>query len=322
MTTAFTHSATEKYQAALHSLPESGGGGCHSALLSVANLGVIAELSRNEIFTDLRQHVRGSRPVSDSEIRQAIEKAFSTARANTSWTPTPKPRIRPNALREIIRRGDGATEADLWEASPVRIDWPHTEDSFRVLEHLYHPDELLFIGDDHLPGVLGKTIRTCAEWIAYLKRDDGFPFDCPFPKIIPNPLTGKSGLTKSGKQSYRADACVSSFRFLVAEFDALSLQDQFAFWYGCPHLPVAAITHSGKKSLHAWIRVDAADAEEWTQVIERRLFPQFLKPLGLDTSCKNEGRLSRMPGHTRSDTGLPQKLLYLAPDGKAVSHAN
>lgn len=304
----------DKYAEALATLPPSGGGGCHVALLRVANYGRLAGLSRQEIFSDLRRRVHGSRVVPDREIWQAIEKAFTDG--GTMPAAPIKPRIRQTALQAIIRRGDGASEADLWEASPIRIDWPSHEDGWRLLEYLYTPDELLFIGDDQTPGMLGETIRPAADWIAYLKRHGN-----PFPKIIPNPLTGKIGYTKTGKASYRADACVAAHRFVVAEFDGLSLEDQFAFWFGCPKLPVAAIIHSGKKSLHAWVRVDAANADEWTQCVEQTLFDQYLKTLGVDASCKNESRLSRMPGHVRHDTGLAQKLLYLAPQGKAVCHA-
>jgi len=303
----------DKYSDALRTLPASGGGGCHTALLSVANLGAIAKLSPEQVVIDLRQHVHGSRPVPEREIRQAVDKAFSTVTTRTTWTPRPRPRVREDALQSIIRRGDGADAAILWEESPIHMDWPHSEDSWRVLSMLYEPDEFLFIGDDQTPGVIGESIRTAAQWIEIFQMHK-----CAFPKIIPNPLSGEPGLTKSGKQSFRADSCIASFRFIVCEFDGIPLDQQFAFWFACPHLPVAAITHSGKKSLHAWIRADAASADEWTREVENKLFAQYLKPLGLDASCKNEARLSRMPGHVRADTGLPQTLLYLAPTGKAV----
>ena len=65
-------------------------------------------------------------------------------------------------------------------------------------------------------------------------------------------------------------------------------------------------------------RVDCADAVEWEEGVENHLFPGYLKPLGMDPACKNESRLSRMPGHRRADTGQVQRVLYLAPMGKAV----
>lgn len=312
-----TKPTAAKYQAALASLPASGGGGAHAALLGVANLGAFARIDEEQVFQDLRSAVHGSRPISDSEIRAAVSKAFNDAKSfrRKGWIRRPRPAIRgADALTAIIRRGDGATEADLFSASPIRIDWPPDEDSWRLLSLLYQPDEFLFIGDDTSPGILNATIRTAATWIEYFQKRN----KCPYPKCIPNPLSGKVGMTKNGKPSLRADSCVAAFRFVVCEFDGISLEDQFAFWAGCPRLPVAAIIHSGKKSLHAWVRVDCANAQVWFQEVERRLFPEVLKPLGLDSTCQNEARLSRMPGHVRVDTELPQRLLYLAPEGKAV----
>jgi len=136
---------------------------------------------------------------------------------------------------------------------------------------------------------------------------------------MPNPLTGLPGPKKSGTgTTLRGDSCIAAHRFVVAEFDAVSLDDQLAFWRAVPHLPVAALVHSGKKSIHAWLRVDCRDKGEWETQIENDLFPAFLKPLGLDPSCRNSSRLSRMPGHKREDTGAIQRCLYLAPEGKAV----
>jgi len=59
-----------KYQQSLTSLPPSGGGGCHTALLGVANHGVYAGIDPQQIHDDIRQHIHGTRQVPDSEIRE------------------------------------------------------------------------------------------------------------------------------------------------------------------------------------------------------------------------------------------------------------
>ena len=53
-------------------------------------------------------------------------------------------------------------------------------------------------------------------------------------------------------------------------------------------------------------------------LVEGRLFGQYLIPLGCDAACRNEARLSRMPGHFRTEKGRWQKILYLAPEGRAI----
>lgn len=304
------------YMKSLNSLPDSGGGGCHVALLSVANLGRMAGLSPDLVFADLRAHVRGTRPVSDSEIWAAIDKAYDQPSQPRRASPRPAPRLASAAQQEFIRRGRGATLEDLIRASPIPPIWPLAEEPWRTIGQLYGPEELLYVGDDGWRGTLGDTIRPAAEWVEILRREGG----CRYPKLMANPLTGLLGPKKDGSGlSYRADSCIAAYRYMVCEFDTIPIAQQIEFWCGIPHMPIAAITHSGKKSLHVLVRVDAAGAREWEEQIEQRLFGQFLAPLGLDSSCKNESRLTRMFGHVRADTGLPQKVLYLAPEGRAIA---
>jgi hypothetical protein len=111
---------------------------------------------------------------------------------------------------------------------------------------------------------------------------------------------------------------VKAFRFAVAEFDGMSREDQLRFWWAV-NLPVSALIDSGGKSLHAWIRIDGVDtADQWADLVEGRLFGTYLIPLGCDAACRNEGRLSRLPGHFRTEKGHWQRILYLAPEGRAI----
>ena len=123
-------------------------------------------------------------------------------------------------------------------------------------------------------------------------------------------------MTKTGKNSYRADSCIKEFRYVVAEFDLISIQEQISFWVQLlqENLPIAAIIHSGGKSLHAWIAVNCTEREEWEREIENKLFPEYLVPLGIDGACKNESRMSRLPGHFRKDRKQYQRLMYLNPN--------
>ncbi len=304
-----------RYLDYLRNLPASGGGGCHGALLGAANLGIRAGLSAQQIARDLRASVHGPRHVPDHEIAYAVAKASSTEAPVSRRRSHNTRSLNGEVAREVIlQRGCGATEADLWESSPVRIDWDPDEDAWRVLQHLYRGDEYLFIGDDQIPGRVGVSIRRASEWIQHLRRI-GAP---PYPKFIPNTLSGLEGMTKDGRPSFRADACVAAHRFVLCEFDQLSIEDQLAFWSAVT-LPVGAIVHSGNKSLHAWVYVDCVDASEWEREVESDLFPLVFAPLGLDQACKNEARLSRLPGHIRPKTRQRQRLLYLAPGGRAVS---
>lgn len=301
------HRQLVRYHDALENLPASGGG-CHVALLSVANLARLAGVGPDRVAEDLQAHIRGTRKVPRSEIQAAVRKAFDSP----VFTPKPRAAHRVDVgrlLRTILDRGAGFTEQALWEASPVRIDWPQERDAVEILDRLYKRDETLFIGGRM--DADASNVLTAAEWIARFDRGGFVP-----EHIVPNPLTGKQGLTKDGKPSWRADSCVTAFRFATIESDHMQLDQQIRFWAGVK-LPVVALLHSGGKSIHGWVRIDASDRGEWEQDVEGMLF-EMLKPLGIDGSCKNEARLSRMPGHFRTEKDHWQKLMYLDPVGRPL----
>jgi hypothetical protein len=274
-------------------------------LLGVANLGRSAGICREQIADDLAAHVHGTRIVTRQEIQDAINKAF------TSETPRRMaPRVVVDGkklLSAILERGADFTEAELLDASPVRIDWAVERDGTETLLRLYAPDEKLFIGAKRDAGM--RQVQTVSEWIRCFERGD-------IPEhMVPNPLTGDVGPTRDGKPSYRADACVKRFAFAVLEFDTLPRWQQIQFWAGVK-LPIATLIDSGGKSIHAWVRIDARDSVEWTERVEEKLF-DALGAVGIDRTCKNESRLSRTPGHLR-DGKRPQRILYLAPEGRPV----
>ena len=304
-------SAATCYADALRNLPPTGNG-CHVALLSVANYGALAELPPAQVFQDLRASVHGKRHVGDREIWDAIRKAFKTAKLGAAFT---MPASRPQAaidpakmLRGIITTGGGAGEADLHEASPIRLDWEPEQDPARLLALLYAPEDRLFIGTRHDAGA--EHVRTAADWRKRFEAGAAVP-----EHVIPNPLTGEQGKTKDDKPSFRADSCVNNFRFAVLEFDTMPRATQCEFWSGALafNWPIAALIDSGNKSIHCWLAVNAADAADWEKQVECELFARILVPLGVDRACRNEARLSRMPGHFRAEKKRRQRILYLNP---------
>jgi hypothetical protein len=312
-------SHSDRYYSYLHRLPVPGGGGAHQALYGAGRFGARAGLSEEEVIADLQAWLpAGTRNVPDKEIEQAVHQAYADdAKPAGRRKRQPAPAVDRRLLERLIAAGRGTTEADIIARSPVPVrDWSPSEMACGVLDALYADEEFLFIGDDGWRGELSRTIRRKSEWIQTLKTMKG----CPAPKLMLNPLSGQPAPKQSGNElTLRGDACIASHRYVVVEHDNLPLADQLAFWRMAPSLPIVALVLSGKKSVHAWIRVDCADAAEWEREIEQKLFPCYLVPLGFDPSCKNESRLTRMPGHMRRETGLLQRCIYLAPEGKAVA---
>ncbi len=199
----------DRYEYALKNLPESGGSGCHVALLGVATLGFWAGLDREKITTDLTARVAGMRrrKVTQREIRCAIDEAFSGRRKERVTQRAPIDAAEGEKIRnEIIARGIEFDAATLFDASPIRIDW--------TVERLYSPKEYLFIGRNN-----ESTQRQFGRLCRARRHRSPRHFKRRFipEHIIPNPLTGKQGPKKDGKLSYRADACVESFRFAVLD---------------------------------------------------------------------------------------------------------
>lgn len=310
-----------RYIDKLHRIPPPGAG-CHTSLLGMANLGALAGIPSFTVFQDIRAAIpHGRRRVGDNEIRAAVQKAFAENapiepetgnRAHTHARPAPPPPPPFDGKRylaELLRRSAGATEADLWEASPCRIDWaPGADDALALLSMFYDPEETLFIGD-----VYGKHVLPVSEHIGRIEAGN-IP-----PHIIPNPLDGREHETASGTSSFRCDAAVSAFRFAVVEFDELPRQDQTAFWYSIVMdalLPVAALIDSGGKSIHAWLGVNLPDIEAWNREVRDGLYHGItgrMTLLGADRACQNPSRLSRLPGHFRREKGAMQRLLYFNP---------
>jgi hypothetical protein len=306
-----------KYIEKLNNMPAPGTG-CHPSLLSAANLGVLADIPPEEIFSEIRGSIpAGKRKVSDKEINEAIIRA---AKDNCNITlpngeryrryipPKSKPIIKDSkaTLQRILEQSNISEEVDLWEKSPIRIDWPPEDDKINFLLAMFEPSDLLFIGERLEPGIIGQNIRTAAEWIKYFQSGGK---TAPF--IIINPFTGKPAPKKDGDgETFRGDGNIKSFRYCLVEFDNLSREEQIRFWTAVK-LPIICLVDSGGKSIHGWIKLSNIQSiSNWQREIKQKLYDLYLIPLGVDPACSNPARLSRLPGHLR-DTGKYQKLLWL-----------
>jgi hypothetical protein len=238
-----------------------------------------------------------------------------------NFTPRPRPepivKDRKAALQRVIDQAKISDEVDLIECSPVRL-WDEPQgDPVLLLETRYQPDDLVWIGDRHQAGIIGKTIMVVRDWIAYIRCGGKTG-----PHIIPNPLTGTPATKKTGDgETLRGDGNVSVYRFCMAEFDTLGREDQIRFW-SAVKLPLVALIDSGGKSIHGWIDAQklatVATPEQWATEIKGRLYDRILTPLGVDSACSNPARLSRLPGHFRSETGTFQRLLWLSAKGRSI----
>lgn len=109
-------------------------------------------------------------------------------------------------------------------------------------------------------------------------------------------------------QSLCRNEDVTSFRHVLVEFDQDEMgnpipKDRQFGMFLASHLPITAVLDSGNKSLHAWVRVDAANAKEFAERAER-VYATFTGDVeGLDSGNHNPNRFSRCPDGWRTEGG-------------------
>ena len=104
-----------------------------------------------------------------------------------------------------------------------------------------------------------------------------------------NPLDGKGVKNEN----------VTEYRYALVESDSMPIEQQNAIIHEL-ELPVAMLVHSGKKSLHAIVRIDAANYDEYRKRVDYLYDICKKNGLMIDKQNRNPARLSRMPGVMRN----------------------
>ncbi|WP_313187349.1 AAA family ATPase [Lacrimispora sp.] len=143
-------------------------------------------------------------------------------------------------------------------------------------------------------GAYGRTAGKLIELLSQCNGDIGSVLGDYDPEggawIRFNPLDGK-GVKNDN---------VSDFKYALVESDLMDIEKQHAIIREL-ELPVACLVHSGGKSLHAIVRIDAADQAEYRKRVDYLYDICKKNGLAIDQQNKNPSRLSRMPGVMRSD---------------------
>lgn len=105
-----------------------------------------------------------------------------------------------------------------------------------------------------------------------------------------NPLDG----------NYTRNENVTEYRYALVESDNMPIERQNAIIREL-ELPIAILVHSGGKSLHAIVRVDAADYTEYKKRVNYLYDVCKKNGMEIDTQNRNPSRLSRMPGIIRGE---------------------
>jgi len=260
----------------------------------------------------------------DSDIRRGIATAAAKvgARSSTGYTRQrhEERQTFPGYVRGLISDGGNAADFDVLRAlSPINLSnliSPQAQTA-AFLAGLHAPDALLYIFDNgqHRRGEIGRNILTRDGWLERLRRTGSLGGDC----IYKNPLTGRQGTTTDGKPSFTSLYCIASYRYALVEFDALPLAEQCAFWLGWLRRPnlasqLAALTFSGKKSVHGLIKTgaDAITAPKIERDLRDLLCSAPDEHYRADPATLKPHGGTRLAGAIRGGSGAMQTLLYLA----------
>lgn len=182
-------------------------------------------------------------------------------------------------------------------------NWKPVNDLIKYLEVLFEEDDHVgyvtesWVNDagKHVPtkGAYDRTALKLIEELRNCNGDIGAVIGDYDPNVGAwirfNPLDGK-GVKNDN---------VIEFRYALIECDDTELDKQNALIREL-ELPVAALVYSGNKSVHAIVRVEAADYHEYRKRVDYLYDVCRKNGLKIDQQNRNPSRLSRMPGIMRN----------------------
>lgn len=223
------------------------------------------------------------------------------------WEPREWRTTRPQQQAAQAKPANAVIDPTWVESEELREPageaWRPAEQLTRYLSALFDPEDVVgyvteaFERDGRwTPAGKGGYTRTAGELIEQLaKYGDDLSYTIGQPNaeagawIRFNPLDG-GGVRNDN---------VAEFRYALVESDEMEPGRQMAIMRAL-ELPIAAVVHSGNKSVHAIVRVDAKDYDEYRKRVDFLYQTCRDNGLKLDTQNKNPSRLSRMPGVERA----------------------
>lgn len=250
-------------------------------------------------------------PWEESDLRYKITSALHTAPqpGRVSSSPRAKgariiksrraePKFEPATLARIAAKLPAAGFEFVQARSPIR---PDTQTPATFLNHLYRPGEKVIVFDvfqsqgrhvcimsepPYDTGGLDHLRTGCLKGVWFLSN----PVDGEF---HPNPRQGN-------KLSRRSEESVTAWRYLLVESDQAEPIPWLAALVQLP-LRIAAIYSSGRRSIHALLRLDATSKAD-LDARAAKLKPMLIV-LGADPKGMKAVQLTRLPGCYRDQVG-------------------
>ena len=189
--------------------------------------------------------------------------------------------------------GRELVEPSTWDPAQQLITYLET--LFEADEHVGYVSESYHAKNGRYLPSMGFWDRTAGQLIESLRRNPDDITDTigtynteAGAWIRFNPLDGQGC----------KNANVTDYRYTLVESDSTDIEKQNEILRQL-EIPVACLVYSGKKSLHAIVRIDAINYDEYRKRVDFLYSVCEKNGLSVDRQNKNPSRLSRLPGAIR-----------------------
>lgn len=192
---------------------------------------------------------------------------------------------------------------------PNENNWSPVDQIIEYLNTLFEPNDYVSYvfdwheGHDGRPkpnrGVFTKTADNIIKELSKWRKDHdalnaiGFAMGDYTPEVGAwvrfNPLDGQGVY----------DDNVTDYRYALIESDSQEIEKQYAI-YSELELPIKVLVHSGNKSLHAIVEINANSPQQYKERVNYIYEVCEQNGLRLDKQNRNASRLSRLPGVERN----------------------
>jgi len=185
----------------------------------------------------------------------------------------------------------GGKLAELWEASPIRIE-SNDNRCEEVVDALFPGNPLLCVAKSHIQ----FDTKPREQWRGELAQ---------MQLIVPSPMTSRTGRTQNGKRSAHSLSNCGPRKYLVAAFSTGNLDSDAAL---VQHLaigaPLALVVQNGDKGLDAWFLMQHYRPESQLQWFRHAV------ALGANASMWSRSAWARLPEGT-SEAGKKHAVSFL-----------
>ena len=176
-------------------------------------------------------------------------------------------------------------------------NWNPAADLLKYLKTLFRGDDYINITTEGIQDKKGKyrptkgkyyqageLCKKLESWTSFSPESESGAWVCI------NPTDGKG----------RKNENITAFRYALIESDEISIDEQLRIIKAL-NLPVATLVFAGRKSVHAAVKIDASNADEYAKRVKYLYEVCRKQGFSIDEQNKNPARLTRLPGVIRGD---------------------